>query len=93
MSLNERIEAIVSGRVQGVSFRSFTVSKASELGLKGYVKNLPDRTVEVVAEGSKEKINELISWLRKGPLLSKINEVKISCSEVLNEFSDFRIKY
>ena len=54
------VHLLISGKVQGVFFRDNTRKKAEELGLKGYAKNLEDGTVEVVAEGNEEKINDLI---------------------------------
>ncbi|MBQ4835926.1 MULTISPECIES: acylphosphatase [Pseudoalteromonas] len=67
---------IVTGVVQGVGFRYHTKIKASALGLVGYAKNLPDRSVEVIATGHIEKISELASWLEKGPTMAKVDSVK-----------------
>ena len=59
------VHLIVSGRVQGVFFRDNTRKKAIELGLNGYAKNLPDGNVEIVAEGSEDRINELIEFIKR----------------------------
>ena len=68
---------IVSGIVQGVSFRSFAKKHAHKLQLNGFVRNLPDGSLEVIAEGKKEKIEELIKEIRKGPEGSKVDDIKI----------------
>ena len=86
------VHLIVSGRVQGVFFRANTSKKANEMGLKGYVKNMPDGNVEVVAQGSEEKVGELIAFLKKGPGLAKVEEVKIMNKEPEN-FNGFEIKH
>ncbi|HLC50299.1 MAG TPA: acylphosphatase [Candidatus Nanoarchaeia archaeon] len=85
------VHLIVSGKVQGVFFRDNTRKKANELGLKGYAKNLSDGTVEVVAEGSEEKINQLIDFIKNNPGYSKVEEVKVSHKEH-NNFKSFEIR-
>ena len=81
---------IVSGRVQGVFFRDNTRRKARELGLTGYAKNLPDGTVEVVAEGNEDKINELIKFIKKGPGIAMVEGIKLKHKEPGN-FKSFKI--
>lgn len=88
----ECVHLIVSGKVQGVFFRHNTKKKADELGLKGYVRNLPDGSVEVVAEGSKEKLDELVDFLRQGPGVSKVAGIKIR-HKVPENFNSFEISY
>jgi len=92
MPTSKRIEAIVSGKVQGVCFRSCTASKSRELGLSGYAKNLSDETVEVIAEGSEKKLLELVSWLHKGPSHARVDDVKVAWSDSIEEFRDFIVK-
>jgi acylphosphatase len=70
--LNKRIHGTVSGLVQGVFFRLYTTNKATELGLTGLVKNLPDGRVEFMAEGSEEKLKELIEFLNQGSPNSEV---------------------
>lgn len=70
-----RVHAIVHGRVQGVFFRDYTRQKARELGLSGWVRNLPDRTVEAVFEGPSEKVEEMLAWLYSGSPLSEVTSV------------------
>jgi len=83
---------IVSGRVQGVFFRDNVRRKALELGLKGYAKNLPDGNVEVVAEGNEEKLKELIEFIKKGPGISRVENIQIKHKEPEN-FKNFEILY
>ena len=81
---------IVSGRVQGVFFRDNTRRKARELGLTGYAKNLPDGTVEVVAEGNEDKINELIEFIKKGPGVAMVEGINLKHKEPEN-FKSFEV--
>ena len=62
-----RIHIFITGSVQGVFFRATTQEKARELGLTGWVRNLPDGRVEVLAEGDEEKLKDLLEWCRGGP--------------------------
>lgn len=71
------LRAIVRGRVQGVFFRESTRRRAEQLGLTGYVRNLPDRAaVEVVAEGEKAKLAELVDYLGIGPPAAKVESLE-----------------
>ena len=85
------VHLIVLGRVQGVFFRYHTRSKAIELGLKGYAKNLPDGNVEVAAEGDESKLNELVDFIRKGPGNAKVTDIKINHKDIEN-FKSFEIR-
>ncbi|MBI2130387.1 acylphosphatase [Candidatus Woesearchaeota archaeon] len=86
------IHLIVSGRVQGVFFRANTSKKANELGLKGYVKNMPDGNVEVVAQGSEEKLDEFIDFLRTGPGIAKVTDIRMTHKQTEN-FNSFDIRH
>jgi len=86
------LRLIISGKVQGVFFRHNTKKKADELGLKGYVRNLPDDSVEVVAEGSREKLDELAEFCRNNPGFSEVDDIKAHFEESKSKFSDFQIK-
>ena len=86
-----RIHCYISGRVQGVSFRFYTVRVADKLGLTGWVRNLPDGRVEVMTEGEEKDIKKFLELLKKGPILSKVDEVKIEKEEYTGSFSDFKI--
>ena len=84
---------IVEGKVHGVFFRESTKNKANQLGLNGYVKNLPDGNVEIVAEGNKDNLRELIEFCRGSPGASKVSEVKFVFQDTQNIFNGFVIKY
>ena len=83
----------VHGDVQGVSFRSFTKRQAERLGLKGYVKNLGDGTVEAFVEGEKKKIEQLIETLHDGPEKATVHKIDIEWIAYTGLFKDFRIIY
>ena len=86
------LRAEVRGKVQGVSFRYFVVEKAQSLGLKGYVTNLPDpNSLEVVAEGSRGGVEELLGHIRLGPRWARVDEVEPSWAEALQAYPDFRV--
>ena len=87
-------QAIVYGRVQGVFFRTFTEQQARELGLTGYVRNLPmEPAVEVVAEGERAKLETLVSHLRAGPPSASVTRVATKWAEYTGRYTDFSIKY
>ncbi len=88
-----RIHLIISGIVQGVSFRTSTLKEALRLNLTGWVKNCPDGSVETVAEGEENKIEEFILWCRQGPSLAKVESLKIRKENFLGEFKNFSIRY
>ena len=89
--MNERLEAVVSGRVQMVMFRDFTQRKASSLKLKGEVKNRPDGTVYVIAEGNRKSLERLVQKLFKGPLLAKVESVEVTWLPAENTFTTFTL--
>jgi acylphosphatase len=88
-----RAHIFVSGRVQGVFFRDHTRRWASSSGLSGWVRNLADGRVEVLAEGEKEKIESLIGKLRAGPPLSWVENVEAEWKEYTGEFTGFHITW
>ena len=72
-----RAHVIVSGTVQGVGFRFSTLDEAIQLGVSGWVRNLPDGRVEAVFEGSKTDVEEIIQWCHKGPPAAVVKEVAV----------------
>jgi acylphosphatase len=70
------IRIIISGSVQGVTFRQFVKKNADELGVRGFVRNLEDGTMEIVAEGRDETVNELLKRCKQGPLHSNVRETE-----------------
>ena len=91
--MNKRVHVFVSGRVQGVFFRACTRDKAQELNLLGYVKNLPDGRVKVVAEGNVDAIEALVEWSNQGPSDATVSKVEVVEKEFLNEFTDFAVRF
>ena len=84
---------LISGKVQGVFFRSNTEDKAIGLGLKGWVKNLPDDRVEAVFEGNEEKVKEMVEWCKKGPRFADVAKIDVEFERASNEFHNFEIRY
>ncbi len=95
MSENElyRLHAYVKGRVQGVSFRYFVLQSAEGLDLTGWVRNLRDGRVEVLAEGAHEDLSRLLAALRKGPISADVRDVDVEFKEGKGEFEGFRVRY
>jgi acylphosphatase len=87
----KEIKLEICGRVQGVNFRNMVFVKAKELGLKGFVRNVDDGSVEAVLQGKITKIEELIDWIKDSPGLSHVETVKKEWREANNEYEDFRI--
>ena len=88
-----RAHVFFGGRVQGVGFRYTAEAIAQKLGLTGWVKNLPDGRVEIVCEGSKEKIAELLSGIRDGTLARYIQKTDCVWEDPTNEYEDFRVEF
>ena len=88
-----RIHIFVSGRVQGVFFRDFTRQTALGLGLIGWVRNLADGRVEIIAQGEKEILNQFIELVKAGPPASKVKDCQIDWGEFKAEFKGFEIRY
>jgi len=87
-----RVHLTIRGRVQGVYFRASAAYEAQNLGLTGWVRNCPDGSVEAVAEGDKNKIENLIAWCRRGPRGAQVESVDVGWLRFRREFQDFRIK-
>jgi len=88
------VHAIVYGYVQGVFFRAFASECAAELGLTGYVRNLPSgEAVEVNAEGERKQLEKLIAYLKVGPPAAEVDKVVTNWSEYTGSYSGFRVRY
>ncbi len=83
----------IHGRVQGVFFRDSTKRRAKKEGVFGYVRNLDNGSVEVVAEGEEENLEELMEWCKKGPFLAKVSKVEAEWEDYKGEFNSFKIEY
>ncbi len=88
-----RLHGIVTGSVQGVNFRTFTQKRATELGLGGYVRNLPDGSVEFVAEGSHAALEQLRDTVHIGPWMAVVENVDSQWQTPTGEFHRFEIRY
>jgi acylphosphatase len=77
MESMKAVQARVSGRVQGVSFRWYTEEQARRLGVVGWVRNEPDGTVLVHAEGEDEAVDALVAWCRQGPAMARVSGVAV----------------
>jgi acylphosphatase len=88
-----RLHIYVIGRVQGVLYRKHAQAKAKELGITGWAKNLLDGTVEIVAEGEKEKLQEFTAWCKQGPAFAKVEKLDIQKEDHQEEFKDFAIHH
>ena len=88
-----RKHVYISGLVQGVFFRANTKRMADILGVKGWVRNLPDGRVEAVFEGDSEKVEAMLRWCRKGPPSAIVERIEVVDEEYKGEFKDFRIIY
>lgn len=89
----KRLCARVTGRVQGVGFRDYVWHEASKIKATGYVRNLPDRSVEVVAEGDDAQLEALLAKLWKGPMLARVDDVSQDYSDAIGEFLGFDVRY
>jgi acylphosphatase len=87
------LRAVVHGRVQGVSFRYYAQRRAGELGLTGYVRNLWDGSVEVLAEGSRADLEEFLAFLRVGPRSAFVSQVDTQWSPATNAFERFEVRH
>jgi acylphosphatase len=88
-----RVHMIVRGMVQGVGFRWATEREATKLGVRGYVRNLPNGDVEIVAEGRRDAVDRLIAWAKYGPSGSRVEDVVVTEQDATGEFGDFGIRH
>ena len=88
-----RAHLIIEGRVQGVWFRDSTRQEAVRLGLSGWVKNRFGGTVEVVAEGPRERVETLVTWCHHGPPAARVTGVREFKEDFTGEFDSFRIVF
>ena len=93
MQAEDRLQATVHGRVQGVSFRFYTRRRAADLGLTGHVRNAWDGTVEVVAEGRRADLEQLLAFLRLGPPAAVVTHVDARWVAPTNTLDRFEVRY
>ncbi|MCK5654226.1 MAG: acylphosphatase [Dehalococcoidia bacterium] len=93
MTQRVALHAVIYGFVHGVNFRHFVLRRAQELGLTGYVRNLSrERAVEVIAEGDRDKLEQLLRHLEVGPRVAGVKRVQVDWSEYSGVYSRFRIE-
>jgi len=88
-----RVRASVRGVVQGVGYRYFVLRSARDAGLTGYVKNLRDGSVEVVAEGPRESLETLARDLERGPRHGLVGSVRLEWQAATGEFAGFDVRF
>jgi acylphosphatase len=87
-----RLRLLVHGRVQGVFFRQAAAEEARSLGLRGWVKNLPNGDVEMVAEGPRRELKILAAWANQGPRMARVTGVEEEWSDYRGEEGPFAIR-
>jgi acylphosphatase len=91
--MKARASVNFKGRVQGVFFRANTKDAAEQIGVFGWVRNLPDGSVGALFEGDKEKIEELIVWCKTKQPHAKVSDANVKWEEFQGEFQGFEIRY
>lgn len=88
-----RAHLFISGRVQGVFYRSFTEEVARSFGLKGWVRNSPDGRVEAMFEGDRASITEAIKACYQGPPASRVDDIEVQWEDYQDEYPTFSVRY
>ncbi len=89
----KRLSARITGRVQGVGFRHFTKTRAARLDVEGWVRNEPDGTVRLEAEGAADALESLLDAVREGPRSARVDTIDVDWSAPSDEFDAFRVRY
>jgi acylphosphatase len=87
----KQLHMVVRGRVQGVYFRASAQREARRLGVCGWVRDRPDGSLEIVAEGEEAAVRDLHGWAQKGPSAARVDKVDTRWRSYVGEYSDFRI--
>ncbi len=90
--MKSRVHLFISGMVQGVFFRDSARQIAQSMGITGYVRNLQDGRVELVAEGEMDSVDKLVQWCHKGPPAAIVESVDIESEQYKGEFDLFEVK-
>lgn len=88
-----QIKIIVQGMVQGVFYRASTQKTAVQLGITGWVKNMPDRTVHALLQGESDAVSQMIAWCNKGPSGSRVDHVQCENQDFTTPYESFEIHY
>jgi len=89
----EQLHVRIEGQVQGVGFRYSTFAKARSLGLRGWVRNLPDGRVEAVFVGERMLLEQMLAWCRHGPVGARVREVEAAWSGAQETVEGFEIRH
>ena len=90
--MQQQIHLFIRGLVQGVCYRATTAQRAQTLGLCGWVRNLPDGRVELLAQGDEKTLGTLLAWAEQGPPQARVDHVDAHWSRITETFSDFHIR-
>ncbi len=93
MEKKARVHAVISGRVQGVFFRMETKYAAERHGAFGWVRNLPDGTVEALFEGDEKNVEAVLEWCKKGPPHARVDHIDLKQEEYRGEYERFDVVY
>lgn len=89
----KRLSARITGRVQGVGFRHFTRTQADRLDLSGWVRNEPDGSVRLEAEGATDALDALLDAVRDGPRAARVDDVEVEWAPPTDDFDGFGVRY
>jgi len=89
----QRLHAVIHGDVQGVGFRYFVIDQARPLGVRGWVRNRPDGTVEITAEGERVQLDSLLDVVRRGPRGATVTDVDVSWADASGTLGPFGINH
>ena len=89
---HQRFTMLISGKVQGVCYRASAADMANSLGVTGYVRNLPDGRVEIVAEGPPASLVSLRQWCRDGPPSAIVDKINATEDSATGEFTNFGVR-
>jgi acylphosphatase len=92
MEGGERARVYVSGQVQGVFFRDSTRERAEELGLAGWVRNMPDGRVEALFEGPSDRVREMVRWCEEGPSHAEVENVETEFEASRGDLTGFEVR-
>ena len=90
--MEKKIHILISGKVQGVWYRASTQKKALSLGLYGWVRNLKDGRVEMVAQGEEAQLQALLDWCKQGPEFAKVKDIDVQWSQTLETLQGFDVR-
>lgn len=93
MNEHTQVHIWVSGIVQGVFFRAHTRQVAQSLHVTGWVHNLHDGRVEIIAQATKDALDRLVEWCRHGPSMSRVDKTDVRWEDITQTFDDFEIRY